>query len=451
MRLGKRWRRAPSWFVLVGIGGAMRPETDVFSLSLIRLLQLKLAAADHDDEGAASVIACINEELPATVEGMPLRLARYFFLGQVQLCTEVTLPIAQLVSMGFEYIRLTDELKDVLASVHDPEFNRVLDGPDGALDLAGVASFTLIPHLTDRHSLAALLEACEPVDADVVRRLLWFVGGQESTAQLIFDRVWLSEFKSATPDWLACRKVFQGAYAFARRCALPGLAQGAVRAIAHLTDESLNDPEEALRLADEMAAEIGRSPGQDDERASILLRKGDAAGALAIWRELLPRWTPRGRFDFQQTFSHRLAAVAAARLGEWTEAADWLRGARALADDINDATYCAGLLVDEGFARWKGGDNRGALDCLVEGLTAIDRLPADDADESAYLLRKRAGHTMMWIANSVAGTPPKGFLEPPPAFCSSLEPVKEARGAIDAERCDVGPYLGIRIPRRAWR
>ena len=135
----------------------------------------------------------------------------------------------------------------------------------------------------------------------------------------------------------------------------------------------------------------------------------------------------KDEFDLQQTFSHRFAAVAAARLGEWTEAADWLRSARALADDVNQAIYCAGLLVDEGFARWKGGDNRGALDCLVEGLTAIDRLPTDDADENAYLLRKRAGHTMMWIANTAAGTPPKDFSEPPPACCSSLEPVKEAR------------------------
>jgi hypothetical protein len=147
--------QSANWFVLVGAGGAMRPETDVFSLSLIRLLQLKLAAADHDNESAASVIACMNEELPATVEGMPLRVARYFLLGQVQLCTEVTLSVAQLVSMGLEFIRLTDELKDVLASVYDPEFD-VLEGPDGAPDLAGVAGFTLIPHLTDRHSLTAL-------------------------------------------------------------------------------------------------------------------------------------------------------------------------------------------------------------------------------------------------------------------------------------------------------
>ena len=98
--------QSAEWFVLVGTGAATRPETDTFSLFLIRLLQFRLAAAGHDDKGAASVIACMDEELPATVEGMPLRLARHFFLGQVLLRTEVNLPIAQFVSMGLEYIRI---------------------------------------------------------------------------------------------------------------------------------------------------------------------------------------------------------------------------------------------------------------------------------------------------------------------------------------------------------
>jgi hypothetical protein len=44
--------------------------------------------------------------------------------------------------------------------------------------------------------------------------------------------------------------------------------------------------------------------------------------------------------------------------------------------------------VDEGFSRWKGGNSRGALDSLVEGLTAIDRLPADDADEKCFSTAK---------------------------------------------------------------
>jgi phage FluMu protein gp41 len=333
------------WFVLVGTGDAMGLETDVSSPFPMRLLQFRLAAAGHDDKGAASVIACMDKELPATVEGVPLRLARHFFLGQVLLRTEINLPMAQLVSIGLEYIHLSDGLKDVLAGVYDSGFDPVMAGPDGAPDLAGVAGFGLTRHLSDRHRFAALLAACEPQGADTVRRLLWFVGGHESTAQLIFDRAWLAELETTTPDWLACRKVFEGAYALARRCALLGLAQGAARAIMRLTDENLNQAAQALQLADAMAAEVGRSPGQDDGRASILLRRGDTADALAIWRELLPRWKPKDEFELQQTFSHRLAAVAAARLGEWTEAAEWLRGARALAD-VSQTTYRAGLLVD---------------------------------------------------------------------------------------------------------
>jgi hypothetical protein len=416
------------WFVLVGTGTATRPETDRFSLFLIRLLQFRLAAAAKNDRGAHAIIACMDEELPADVAGAPLRLARYFFLAQVLLRTEVNLPIAQLVSIGLEYIRLTDELADMLAEGHGPEFDQVLAGPDGAPDMASVAGFTLTPHLVDPQALAALMDACEPLDAtEEVRRLLWFVGGRESTAQIVFERIWLAELRAATPDWLASQDVLRRAYALGRKCGLPGLAQGAARTIARITDENLKDPTEALRLADAMAAEIGWSSGQEDGRAAILLGKGDAAEALAIWRRLLPTWRPKDEFDLQQTFSHRLAAVAAARLEQWTESADWLCNARGLADNVNQAMYCAGLLVDEGYARWKGGDNRAALRCLVEGLDAIDRLPPDDSDENVYLLRKRAGHTIMWMANVAAGKAPKGLAAPPPACCSSLEPVKAAR------------------------
>jgi nitroreductase len=125
--------QSADWFVLVGTGDAQRPETDVFSLFLIRLLQLRLAAAGKDDRGAASVIACVDEELGTTVEGTPLRLARHLFLSQVMLLTEVNLPIAQLVSMGLEYIRLSDELSEVLAEVRAPEFDRAMAGPDGRI------------------------------------------------------------------------------------------------------------------------------------------------------------------------------------------------------------------------------------------------------------------------------------------------------------------------------
>ena len=163
-----------------------------------------------------------------------------------------------------------------------------MTGPDGTPDMATVAGFTLTPHLVDRHALEALIDACEPLDPKEVRRLLWFVGGQESAAQIVFERIWLAELRAVAPDWLASQDVLRRAYALGRECDLPGLAQGAARTIARITDENLKDPAEALRLADAMAAEIGWSSGQEDGRAAILLGKGDAAEALAIWRRLLP-------------------------------------------------------------------------------------------------------------------------------------------------------------------
>jgi hypothetical protein len=213
-------------------------------------------------------------------------------------------------------------------------------------------------------------------------------------------------------------------YNLARRLSLAGLAQSAARAIAEITDVSLHDPDDALRLADAMAAEIGWSPSQEDGRASILLRRGDPAGALAIWRRVIPEWGPRDKFDNRQTFSCREAAIAAAQLEKWAEAADLLAAARERVQTGSDPIYEFGLLMDEGYARWMAGDNRTALARLAAGLSALEHLPSDDADERAFAIRRRAGHALMWVAANAEGAPPKGYSAPPPGCCSSLELIR---------------------------
>jgi len=101
-----------------------------------------------------------------------------------------------------------------------------------------------------------------------------------------------------------------------------------------------------------------------------------------------------------------------------------------LADDVNQAIYCAGLLVDEGYARWKDGDNRSALDCLVKGLSAIDGLPSDDADENAYLLRKRAGYTIMYNCKHYRW---RGHLCATPGFLQQFGADKGSKGSVYAQ------------------
>jgi len=159
-----------------------------------------------------------------------------------------------------------------------------------------------------------------------------------------------------------------------------------------------------------------------------LLDQRDDAGALAIWRNVLPHWKPRDEFDLQQTFSYRRAAIAAGRLNEWKEAAEWLHGAWELASETDQAIYRAGLLIDEGYAWWKAAENDRVLQRVAEGMTAIEQLPPDDTDEGAYLLRKRAGYTLQWMAHAAEGLPPAEDSTPPAfALCSGMEPVAEAR------------------------
>ncbi len=149
-----------------------------------------------------------------------------------------------------------------------------------------------------------------------------------------------------------------------------------------------------------------------------------------LWKsgvKFLPGWRPESEFDLQAPFSCRDAAIAAERLGEWIEAADWLADARARTGKGANPLYEAALLIDEGYARWKAGDLPAALSRLADGLAAIELLPPDDADERAYILRKRTGHTLMWVASITNGTSTGAFVEPPPACCSSLNPVSGPR------------------------
>ena len=419
---------AASWFVLVGVGEGVAPlNADPFSLLLIRTLQYRLAAVGKNFDAARRVLVAFNSKLPPGQGDEALRLARQYFLGQVLWRSEVPLPITEIISMGNEYLSLTDDLSHILG----PEFQRLphhaLQGPNGAFDAASVVGFTLSNRINDRPAIAEMLDACEPLPKTGVRRLLWFIGGTEAVASLMFSRAILWEGQQPKPDWAALRDLALRAFCKAREWELPGLAQAAAYRAAQIIDEHLDGRDEALRVADQLAREIGWSAAQEDGLAAIYLRNGQFSNALEIWRRILPSWQPQSEFDLQAQFSCRDAAIAAARLAEWGEAGDWLADARERTGKGANPVYEAALLIDEGYARWKVGDLPAALLRLANGLAAIEQLAPDETDERAYALRKRAGHTIMWVATVTDGASTGAFSEPPPGFCSSLNPVSGAK------------------------
>jgi tetratricopeptide (TPR) repeat protein len=346
---------AASWFVFVGVGKGVAPlDADPFSLLLIRTLQYRIAAAGKQFDSARRVLAAFNTELRPGQSDEALRLARHFFLAQVLWRSEVPLSITDIVGIGSEYLTLSDSLSDVLGSGFREISHHVLQGPEGTFDAASVAGFTLSNRIDDRPGVSQLLDTCEMLPAATARRLLWFIGGTAAVATLMFSRAIVWENQQTQSDWPAVRDLALRAYARAREWELPGLAQAAAYWAAKIIDEHLEGRDEALRIADRFAAEIGWSPVQEDGRAATLLRAGQFAEALEIWRRILPTWRPESELDLQQQFSCRDAAIAAERLGEWGEAADWLVDARRRTGEGANPKYVAALLIDEGFARLEG-------------------------------------------------------------------------------------------------
>jgi hypothetical protein len=350
-----------------------------------------------------------------------------FFLSQVLFRTEIHLSVTEIVNRGAEYIALSDALADVLEStlrtIRDPS----LLGVDGSFDAASIVGFAVFNRLDGRPAMSELLGACEMLHIAIARRLLRFIGSTEAISWFLFTRALVWESLQEPPDWEAARAVGLRAYNLARKLDLPGLAQAAARTIAQIVHEHFGGREEALQIAHALAGEIGWSPTQEDGVAAILFRDSDFSGALDIWRRILPNWQAQSEFDVQRGLSCRDAAIAAAHLDKWDETADWLAMARNRLNSGSDAVFEAALLIDEGYARWKFGDNAAAVARLTEGLQSIERLLSDDRDERAYTLRKRAGHTMMWMAGVTNGSPPEAFSAPPPACCSSLEPFSGSR------------------------
>ena len=71
-------------------------------------------------------------------------------------------------------------------------------------------------------------------------------------------------------------------------------------------------------------------------------------------------------------------------------------------------------------ALWDG-DNA-ALKWLVEGAASIDGLSPDSVDRKAYAVRKRAGGTLVWIAQVAAGGSAPGDVEPPQRSAATSRP-----------------------------
>ncbi len=120
---------------------------------------------------------------------------------------------------------------------------------------------------------------------------------------------------------------------------------------------------------------------------------------------------------------YRRAAICAANLDNWKQAATFLEEGAKRTQQIENTERYIGLYADAGFAHFKAGNMLNCIKLLHLALQDFEKLPQDSEDLQYFTLKKRLEHTIKWIWIIWCGIEDKASLpfEPPAGFCSNTE------------------------------
>ena len=312
-------------------------------------------------------------------------------------------------------------------------------------DFVATLSFFCSQRLISVDFLDDFLTALESVEPGLRARVLQGIVGGGSAARLAIDRVWLAESDSSKPNWERCLKVLHRTFDLAYSWNVPDLAVAAMRGIAVVLDEYVQDHAAALAEVERLTKQ-GKLESHyvNDRRACIYFSQGNYVAAEEEWRAALKRWPKGPSFEHGAAFAARSAGISAARQGKWQAAAEWFSEIlNRLADD--EVWFRAGAYADAGFAWWQAGSPDKAVGSLIEAWRLADTLPLGKEDLRAFHTRKIIGHVIAWLHQTVGGV--RGDLgEPQAGTCSSAELPEKIRELPETEPEAVWLFL-MRLER----
>ena len=239
--------------------------------------------------------------------------------------------------------------------------------------------------------------------------------------RMAMDHVWVSESEKAAPDWNHCLQVFERVFDLALEWKFDDFAFAALRGIAIIQDEYLDNPAAAHAAIDQLENRLGRTSYEiADRRASVFYDEGKFAEAEATWREALAEWPPAViSYDNMGSYAARNAGMAAAKQEKWEQAALYLLEIpKRLKAPVNPK-YSAAAFGDAAYAYWKAGNSKRAINLLIDAWHEIDSLPAGKADLEIFRVRKSVGHMIGWIYQAASGDTQIGLNEPVAGLCSN--------------------------------
>lgn len=392
-------------YVALGSGEKLFKSTQFTSL-MLRNLQFRVAAHTSPDVLAARVVSAWEQELDAfdqfeESEAFPVaRMGFQYFLNAIFFRIEVPLSIRTIIRNTAKMVSLLNDCK-ARAAAGNTLIQQALEASPAGFDV--VDEYVFIAAVRCKQAddvsefLAALLEQEEAAALPIWEQLRV----NDYVAMLLVSPVWIPEIKATAPSWHGPLEVLDQVIEIGLKQGASALVANAFRAKAIIVKEYLPNGGDAEAILAEGATRLGYDhPIIQDYLAKIYMLDGRYSEALDLWRTIPPE-----EDDEQPTarvFTPREALMCAAKLGQWSLAAEYALDGEKNAlrlSHLGDA-IAAGFIAENAFALWMQGDLPGAFESFTRVIEALASLPDPNSNMKSYTLHLKVLLTIKWIGGN---------------------------------------------------
>jgi tetratricopeptide (TPR) repeat protein len=274
--------------------------------------------------------------------------------------------------------------------------------PDKVVDISDDVYFAAV-RCKSAEDVSDFINELEEQESEAADEVWAYLGANEFTAILLTNAAWLSEVKAESPNWERSLEVLDKVARAALAKGADHLVAGAYRTKAIVLKEYIKDKGDAIQVINEGVQKLGYShPALQDYLANIYMQDERYEDAINVWKQIPPE--DENRQTSWLTFSHRHALTCAAKLHDWSAAAEIaLEGEKAARRLCHLGDVVAvGYLAEHALAVWKLGDIPQALRAFAEVADALETLPDPNSDMKSFALHLNVIQTIGWLAGHSA-------------------------------------------------
>ena len=411
-----------SWWTYVRLEPQKKPYPDDRHVNfLLRWFQYRLALVNDIPNAPAIALAWDKEVVPYEPRSAYLG-ERYILASTILLHEQAQIGAKQLLSYIIETVQIEKELErtsDYRSRIREMSESISEQGVESTQE---VFFLILAYRCTGREYLAELLDGLNNCAEQMRQIFLGYIERNEKVGDFLIIQVWDSEAQSDDADWIACISLLEKVIEHALDWQSINLAVSAIRGIAVIYDEFLDQQSRALEFLDKYLDQYEDNTILNNARATVLLHQKRYEDALSIWKSILPIWQPpESAVDLNPVFACRNAGVAATNLDDFAAAAEFYIEGSDRAKIITDEIYRIGFLADAGYVLWKASNFRESIQQVRQALVGLENYAKKEDNLRWLTTKKLVGHMMLWIWRTVEGGSRENLAEPWSGMCSNPE------------------------------